>query len=172
LEPSGIGAEDVEQAAPQDTLELWRKLKGLPAQQTDHFLRAGNAYQIARRMWPDQKTAYAAFMVVACESLKPASRRNDGCNIYDVVEGLLGASAAQQLRQLHVAPQRVRNQHLHRGELVGDELAPILLQNLFGDPSFWDTAETLTRTTRTCLIEWLRSGGRYALKRRPTTPKR
>jgi len=172
LERLGISSEDVEQAVPQDTLDLWQKFKDLPAEERDHFLRAGNAYQIARSMWPDQRTAYAAFMVVACESLKPAGRRSDDWNIYDVVEGLLGASEAQQLRQLRLAPQRVRSRHLHRGELAAGELVPILLQSYFGDPSFHDTASALTRTTRTCLIEWLRQGGRYTLKRHHTTARR
>jgi hypothetical protein len=106
-------------------------------------------------------------MVVACESLKPAGRRNDNGNISTVVEGLLDTSEAQQLRQLRLAPQRVRSQHLHRGELAGGELVPFLLQKDFGDPAFDDTVSTLTRTTRTCLIEWLRRGGRYTLKRPP-----
>jgi hypothetical protein len=167
LEQSGIRAEDLEQAVPQDTVDLWQKYTDLPAAQRSHFLRAGNAYQIARSMWPDQRTAYAAFMVVACESLKPAGRRNDNGNISTVVEGLLDTSEAQQLRQLRLAPQRVRSQHLHRGELAGGELVPFLLQKDFGDPAFDDTVSTLTRTTRTCLIEWLRRGGRYTLKRPP-----
>lgn len=172
LERLGISAEDVEEAVPQDTVDLWERLRGLPAGQRDRFLRAGNAYQIARSMWPDQRTAYAAFMVVACESLKPPGRRYDDCNIYDVVEGLLGTPEAQQLRQLRLAPQRVRSRHLHRGELAAGELVPILLERHFGDPSFHDTASTLTRITRTCLIEWLRRGGRYTLKRPRATARR
>jgi hypothetical protein len=164
IERSGIWPDDVEQQVPQDIADLWQKFTDLPAEQRDHFLRAGNAYQIACSMWPDQRTAYAAFMVVACESLKPAGRHKDKRNIYDVVEDLLGASEAQQLRQLPLNPQGVRDQHLHRGELAGGELVPIILQSHFGDPSFHDTVSVLTRTTRTCLIEWLRRGGRYTLK--------
>ena len=163
IERSGIWPEDVEQEVPLDIEDLWQKFTDLPAEQRDHFLRAGNAYQMARSMWPDQMTAYAAFMVVACESLKPPGRRKDKRNIYDVVEGLLGASEAQQLRQLPLNPQGVRDQHLHRGELAGGELVPIILQSYFGDPSLHNTVSVLTRIARTCLIEWLRRSGRYTL---------
>lgn len=171
LEQMGIRSEDHEQAVPQDVQDLWRRFNDLPAAQRGQFLRAGNAYQIARSMWPDQKTAYAAFMVVACESLKPAGRGAEKRNVYDVVEGLLGATEAQQLRQLRLAPQRVRSRHLHRGELVGGELVQILLQSFFGDPSFDTTLSALTQTTRVCLIEWLRCGGRYTLKRPRSTAR-
>jgi hypothetical protein len=61
---------------------------------------------------------------------------------------------------LPLNPQGVRDQHLHRGELAGGELVPIILQNDFGDPSFHDTVSVLTRIARTCLIEWLWRGGR------------
>jgi hypothetical protein len=117
-------------------------------------------------------TAYAAFMVVACESLKPAGRRFDAWNLYDVVEGLLGAPEARELRQLHLAPQRVRSRHLHRGELAAGELVPFLLQQQFSDPSFRETASALARITRACLIEWLRQGGTYALTRRGMRSRR
>lgn len=53
LERLGIWPDDVEQSAPQDTVELWRKFKELPAKLQDQFLRAGNAYKIARSMWPE-----------------------------------------------------------------------------------------------------------------------
>jgi len=172
VERLGIGPEDREQAVPQDTVELWQKFRNLPSAQRDQFLRAGNAYQIARSMWPNQRTAYAAFMVVACESLKSTGRRYEACNAYDVVEGLLGASEAHELRQLRLAPQRVRSRHLHRGELVADELVPFLLQQHFGDPSFHETASALARITRACLIEWVRRGGTYALAARRGGPRR
>lgn len=171
LERSDI-SEDVEQAVPEDVVDLWRMFRDLPAERRDQFLRAGNAYQIALSMWPDQGTACAAFMVVACESLKPSGKRHDERNIYDVVEGLLGASEVKQLRQLRRDPQRVRSRHLHRGELAAGELVPILRWGDFGDPSFDETISKLTRTTRTCLIEWLRKGGQYELKRPPVRARR
>ena len=69
-------------------------------------------------------------MVVACESLKPAGRRYEASNVYDVVEGLLGAAETRELRQLRLAPQRIRSRHLHRGELAAGELVPFLLQDI------------------------------------------
>jgi hypothetical protein len=172
LERSGIWPDDVEQAAPEDVVQLWQEFRGLAPRERDQFLRAGNAYLIARSMWSDQRTAYAAFMVVACESLKPQARHYNAWNVYDVVEGLLGASEARHLHELRLAPQGVRNRHLHRGELAAGELVPFLLQQHFGDPSFHETASTLARITRACLIEWLRQGGTYELKRRRVTSRR
>lgn len=172
LERSGIWPDDVEQAVPEDVVRLWQQLRDLAPRERDQFLRAGNAYLIARSMWPDQRTAYAAFMVVACESLKPIGRRYEASNVYDVVEGLLGAAEARELRQLRLAPQRVRSRHLHRGELVAGELVPFLLQQHFGDPSFHETASALARITRACLIEWLGRGGTYAVTRRHIESRR
>ena len=109
----------------------------------------------------------------SCHRPPPHDKRFEKRNVYHVVEGLLGANEAQQLRQLHLAPQQVRSGHLHRGELVGGELVQILMQSYFGDPSFDMTLSVLTQTTRACLIEWLRCGGRYTLKRpRATAPHR
>jgi hypothetical protein len=162
LEASGINVEDEERSVPADIDDLWLRLSALSVDLRDQFLRSANAYYIARSMWPDQKTAYAAFMVVACEALKPAGRRSDHWNVYDVVEALLGSREAQRLRQLPHAPQRVRSGHLHRGQLAGDEFIPFLLQTHFRDPSFDEMLSALTRTARMCLIEWLRRGGRYA----------
>ena|SRR5437870_9000000 len=62
-------------------------------------------------------------------------------------------------------PQRVRSKHLHRGELLGGELLPILIQNPFEDPSFREMLDELSRISRTCLIEWLRCKGEYELIR-------
>jgi len=171
LERWGVSMAEVEQAVPQDIQDLWRKFTRLPDEERDQFLRAGNAYVIARSMWPDQMTAYMAFMVVACESLKPTGKRYDKCNMYDVVEGLLGDTEAQKLRQLRLAPQRVRSRHFHRGQLAAGELASILLRSHFADPSFSDAASALTRTTRTCLIEWLRRDGRYPCNPPPAERK-
>ncbi len=77
LGPTGIWPDMHEQWVPADIEQLWRTFIGLPAPKREHFLRAGNAYLIARSMWPDQRTAYAAFLVVACEALKPSGKRHD-----------------------------------------------------------------------------------------------
>src|SRR5262249_24132359 len=70
LGPTGIWADMHEQWVPADIEELWGIFTRLPSFKREHFLRAGNAYLIARSMWPDQRTAYAVFLVVACEALK------------------------------------------------------------------------------------------------------
>jgi hypothetical protein len=164
LEPLGIRLDDNEKRIPHDTSDLWRQLTFLPPEKREHFLRAGNAYGIARSMWPDQCTAYLAFLVVACESLKPVGKRHNKAKISAVVEGLLGTAEADQLRQLQLVPQRLRDDHFHRGELAAGELVSFLLQSHFGDPSFREAADALDRTTRLCLIEWLRRDGEYDLK--------
>jgi len=166
LELPGVNVDHTEQAVPHDTVELWQNLNGLGREKRAQFLKAGNAYQIAGSLWPDQQTAWAAFLVVACESLKPPGERYDNCNIYDVVEALVGQTESRGLREVRLAPQRVRSLHLHRGELAAGELVPALRQRYFDDPSFQDTAFQLARTARTCLIEWLRKGGDYTLRPR------
>jgi len=156
-----------EQWVPADIEELWRTFTALPASKREHFLRAGNAYLVARSMWPDQRTAYAAFLVVACEALKPIGKRYDKVNVYDVVTSLLSLSEAERLRKHSAPPQQVRSKHLHRGELAAGELLPILIHDYFADPSFDEMLGDLTRVCRVCLIEWLRCGGKYTLVRMP-----
>jgi len=161
LGPDGILSDMHEQWVPEDIEELWLTFTGLSASKRDHFLRAGNAYQIARSMWPDQRTAYVAFLVVACEALKPIGKQYDSRGIYDVVASLLSQSEAEQLYQDF--PEVVRHKLLHRGELAAGELLPILVQDYFADPSFDQLLRELTRVCRMCLIEWLRRGGTYKL---------
>lgn len=163
LGPTGIRSDIHEQWVPADIEELWRTFTGLSTSKREHFLRAGNAYLIARSMWPNQRTAYAIFLVVACEALKPSGRRYNQANIYDVVASLINPSEVELLRGLSVQPQHVRNKHVHRGELASDELLPILIPNPFQDPSFDDTISELSRVSRVCLIEWLRCKGDYKL---------
>jgi len=159
----GIWPDTREQWVPADIEELWRAFTALPPAKREQFLRAGNAYLIARSMWPEQRTAYAAFLVVACEALKPAGKRYDWMNVYDVVTSLVSPGEAQQLRGLSFHPQRVRSKHVHRGELAADELLPMLIHNYFKDPSFDEMLDKLSRISRVCLIEWLRCGGQYKI---------
>jgi hypothetical protein len=156
-----------EQWVPADIEQLWRTFTGLPAPKREHFLRAGNAYLIAQSMWPDQRTAYGAFLVVACEALKPIGGRYDKVNVYDVVASLLSPSEAERLRKHSAPPQQVRSKHLHRGELAAGELLPILIHDYFADPSFDEMLRELSRVCRVCLIEWLRCRGDYTLVRLP-----
>jgi hypothetical protein len=167
LGQTGIWPDMHEQWVPADIEQLWRIFAGLPTHNREHLLRAGNAYLIARSMWPDQRTAYAAFLVVACEALKPSGKRHDKANVYDVVASLITPSDGERLRALSVPPQRVRSKHVHRGELAAGELLPMLIHNPFKDPSFDEMINELSRISRVCLIEWLRCKGDYKLVRLP-----
>lgn len=163
LGPYGIWPDMHEQWVPADIEELWRLFNDLPPSKQDHFLRAGNAHLLAQSMWPDQRTAYAAFLVVACEALKPSGRQYDKLNLYDVVASLLSLNEAEALRR-H-SPQRVRSKHLHRGDLAAGEFLPILIHDYFADPSFDAMLRELSRVCRVCLVEWLRCKGEYKLDR-------
>lgn len=165
LGPYGITSDMHERWVPGDIEELWRRFMTLPPAKRDHLLQAGNAYMTAQLMWPSQRTAYAAFLVVACEALKPTGRRYDRMNVYDVVASLVGAGEAQQLRQLSHHPQKVRSEHLHRGKLSAGELLPMLMHDHFMDPSFDEMLRILARVCRICLIEWLRCEGKYEVIR-------
>ncbi len=167
LGPRGIRSDMHEIWVPGDIEELWRSFMALPPTKRDHLLRAGNAYSIAQFMWPDQRTAFAAFLVVACETLKPIGKTSDRLNVYDVVASLVSPNEAQGLRQLAFQPQQVRSKHLHRGELVAGELLPMISDDHFRDPSFDEMLGIFSRISRICLIEWLRLGGKYMVVRLP-----
>lgn len=165
LGPYGISADMREEWVPADIEQLWNAFVQLPTPKREHLLRAGNAHLIARSMWPDQRTAYAAFLVVACEALKPPGKRHDRMNIYDVVASLVGIGDAQLLRQAALHPQKVRSEHFHRGKLAAGEFLPLLMQDHFRDPSFDETLRILSQVCRVCLIEWLRCEGTYKIVR-------
>jgi len=165
LGPYGIWPDMQEEWVPADIEQLWESFLRLPNPKSTQLLHAGNAYLIAQSMWPDQRTAYAAFLVVACEALKPTGRRYDRMNVYDVVASLVGVGDAAQLRRLSLHPQKVRSEHLHRGKLSAGELLPMLMHNHFMDPSFDEMLRILARVCRICLIEWLRREGKYEVIR-------
>jgi hypothetical protein len=152
---------------PDDIEELWGAFRALPAAKREQLLRAGNAYLLAGSMWPDQRTAYATFLVVACEALKPPGKRYDRLNLYDVVAGLIGVEDAARLRKLAVPPQQVRSRLVHRGTLAADEFLSMLVYDDFVDPSFDEMLRELSQASRICLIEWLRRGGEYKIPKRP-----
>lgn len=162
LGPFGIRSQDHERWVPGDIEELWEKWNRLPADKGQQLMRAGNAYLLAQSMWPEQRTAYGAFLVVACEALKPTGRRFDRWNVYNVVQSILGDSYADELRQLDVKPQDARSGLVHRGELLSDELEPMLTHDYFADPSHDEMLRLLSTIARTCLIEWLRQEGNFA----------
>ena len=64
-------------------------------------------------------------------------------------------------------PQDVRSQHFHRGSVYDEELAPRFGNFYFEDPTFDQLLKSLHDNSRICLVEWLRLGGRYNLRRLP-----
>jgi hypothetical protein len=163
----GITSDMNELWVPADIEQLWNHFVRLPDSRQEQLLRSDNAYLIAKSMWPDQRAAYATFLVVACEALKPIGKRYDQLNAYDVIASLLNPNEAQRLREQSVHPQKVRSGHLHRGELAAGELAPMVMHDYFMDPSFDEMLRALTAITRQCLIEWVRHGGSYKAVRCP-----
>ncbi len=157
----GIGTDDTAVRIPSDVTSLWQAFRALSEDQRTQYLNACNAYAIAQSLWPDQRTAYSAFLVVACEALKPTGKRFDKARLYDVVASLIDVDTAEALRQLKRAPQTVRSNHLHRGVLAAEDLTGLMATDPFQDPSFDEMLTTLAQVTRICLIEWLRRGGRY-----------
>jgi hypothetical protein len=151
-------------SAPQDAISLWQQIQSLPGPLRRQFLEAGNAFWIAQSFWPDHRTAFASFLVVSCEALKPARRRFEAANIYDVVNSLRDRASADAFRTLSVHPQEIRSGHFHRGRVVDEELAPRFGTNYFEDPSFDELLRSLHENCRICLIEWLRRDGNYKLQ--------
>jgi hypothetical protein len=165
---SGIWPDMRERSIPDDFESLWSTFSTLPPKLRNQFLQSGNAYSIANSMWPDQRTTYAVFLVVACEALKPVSKKYDRMNIYDVISSLCGVPEAQRFREMALHPQQVRNQHVHRGKLAADELFPMFINDDFRDPTFDNMLRELVTICRTCMIEWLRCKGSYRVVRLPT----
>jgi hypothetical protein len=171
LGPVGITTDMTEMWVPEDTEQLWARLVALSSDRRQQFLQAGNAFLVGQFLWPEQRTAFAAFVVMACEALKPSGRAFDKMNLYDVVASLLSRREAEALRKrdrLH--PQGVRSALVHRGELEDRELSPRILHDSFGDPSFDEMLRHLTTVVRICFIEWLRKGGNYTPIRLSPTP--
>jgi hypothetical protein len=151
---------DIDQErAPDDIEVLWNTLLALDPNRRSQFLRAASAYSVALHLTHIQPSAHATFLVVACEALKPSGTRYDNMNVYGVVAALLGSQAADDLRGLAAPPQRMRNEHVHRGSLHGGEFGASCFVDFFGDPSFREMQMKLAPTTRACLVEWLRRRG-------------
>ena len=158
LGPYGISSD--KQLVPNDIESLWNQFTVLSPVLKEQFLRAGNVLKAADALWPEHRTGYVALHVVACEALKPPGHRYDKWNAYNVIEDLMGAAAANRLRQYVTHPQGVRSKHFHRGELSGGELLSAISNDIFKDPTFDTMMRDLTSVSRVCIIEWLRLGGR------------
>lgn len=174
----GISIDETEKWIPQDLEALWHAFICLPISLRERFLRAGNLLLAAHSLWPEHRTGYAAFHVVACEALKPPGKRYEDWNFYHVVEALVGTVAANHLKQFSVHPQKARSQHFHRAGLFAGELLTTFPQELFKDPSFDTMMRELVKTSRICLIEWLRKGGDFgsyrpvSQRRKPNLPSK
>ena len=156
-----------QQSVPEDTAALWNQLQSLHPALHRQVLEAGNAFTIAQSLWPDQRTAFASFLVVACEALKPTSRKYRRANIYDVIASFQGPAAAEALRKLEPHPQDLRSEHFHRGKVVAEELAPRFGTDYFADPGFDDLLRALWEACHVCLTEWLRRAGAYKFQWMP-----
>lgn len=154
-------------SVPQDSASLWQQLQSLPSGLRRQFLEAGNAYRNAQSFWPEQRTAYASFLVVSCEALKPQGRKSDAANMYDVITSLRSKTSAEELRALSLHPQDVRSKHFHRGLVFDEELAPQFGTSHFEDPTFDKLLNALHMNARICLVEWLLLGGQYKLRWSP-----
>lgn len=161
----GTSISEQEYSPPADTVQLWQAFNALSRESREQFVRAGRAWQVALSLSSEHPTASAAFMVVACEALKPVEKRFDRHNIYHVVEALLGKPTADRLRSQRFQPQQMRSRHFHRGELAGSELAPLLMMSTFTDPSFDEAHRFLANVTPAAIIEWLRANGKVSLSK-------
>ncbi|MCZ6861548.1 MAG: hypothetical protein O7I42_14955 [Alphaproteobacteria bacterium] len=155
---------------PADVLDLWQAFSQLQIERRRQFLQVGSMWQLALSLDEDHETMRFALMVAACEALKPSDRQFRDRNIYGVVEGLLGSSNAEFLRE-QLQAQDVRDAHLHSGEFRGDEFAKHIVMSSFQDPTFGFAGRDLRRITQASIIEWLRLGGIFTIPTRKRQKK-
>lgn len=171
----GITTSDSEQCPPEDIVSLWRTFSGLTRERRQEFLQSGSLYQLALTLFPKFRTASFAFLVAACEALKPEGDEFREHNAYGVIEALLGKDVADRLRSHPVRAQDVRSVHFHRGEFRADEFVPRYFLTSFDDPTFDEGLRHLTRVASNAVIEWLKRGGVVVLqpvRRRPTLKRK
>jgi hypothetical protein len=159
----GIDGTQTELHLPGDILDLWRTFTGLPPDRRQQFLQVGSMWQLALSLDHDYQTARFAWMVVACEVLKPPDPQFRDHNIYHVVEALLGKPVANQLQEQWFRPQNIRNVHLHRGEFRGSEFVQHAMMSSFQDPTFDHACSVLYQIVQAAIIEWLRQRGTFTL---------
>jgi len=159
----GITAMDTEIQVPDDMGALWEAFERLANNRRRDFLQAGSLYQLAFGFYKNFRTASFAFMVAACEALKPPGRDFEHNNAYDVIEVLLGKAIADDLRAHRVRPQDVRSVQFHRGEFRADEFIPRDFASSFHDPSFDEATRQIFRTAQAAIIEWLKCAGVLSL---------
>jgi hypothetical protein len=126
-------------------------------------------WQLALSLGHEFETARFAWMVAACEVLKPPGPQFRDHNIYHVVEALLGKPTADLLQEQWFRPQDVRNAHLHRGEFRGSEFIQHAMMSSFQDPTFDQASRELYQIAQAAIIELLRKRSLFTmlpLKRR------
>jgi hypothetical protein len=156
-----------EVALPSDSHELWASYCGLSPTNRRQFSQAAAKFQEALYLLTFRPTLSFSLLVAACEALKPREEKYDNNNHEYVVKELLGRAISKKMRLcfsnaglLHEkSAQRIRNQHLHRGDWFGDELHLRLAAHSFDDPTFNEAARFMRRVTQAALIEWLRRAG-------------
>lgn len=100
----GIDGTQTEIHLPEDIVDLWQAFAGLPPDRRRQFLQVGSMWQLALSLGHEYQTARFAWMVAACEVLKPADPQFRDHNIYHVVEGLLGKPTADLLQEQWFRP--------------------------------------------------------------------
>jgi hypothetical protein len=120
-------------------------------------------WQLALSLTHEHETARFAFMVAACEALKPRADVYRDHNIYQVIEALLGKSAVDRLQQRALRPQDVRNAFLHSGELHGSEFLQRAMMSSYQDPTFDEALRELWQIAQAGIVEWLSRGGSFSM---------
>lgn len=167
----GIDGTRTEEHLPEDIVELWQKFAALPTERRQQFLQVGSMWQLALSLGNEYQTARFAWMVAACEALKPLDAEYRKHNIYHVVEALLGKHKADLLQEQWFRPQEVRNVHLHSGEFRGSEFVYHMMMSSFQDPTFDQACRELYQIAQATIIGWLLCDGVFtmsAIRRRKT----
>jgi hypothetical protein len=160
----GIDGTKNEEHVAQDIVSLWQAFTELSADRRKQFLQVGSMWQLALSLGHEYQTARFAWMVVACEALKPPGPQFRNHNIYHVAEALLGKPTADLLQEEWFSPQDVRNAHLHRGELRGSEFVQHAMMSSFRDPTFDRAFTVLYQIAQGAIIEWLRQRGTFTMR--------
>jgi hypothetical protein len=170
----GPDGSQTELHLPAEVVDLWRAFQGLPPDLRRQYLEVGSMWQLAVSLTHEYETARFAFMVAACEALKPRADVYRDHNIYQVVEALLGKPIADRLQQRTLRPQDVRSAFLHSGKLHGSEFLQRAMMSSYQDPTFDQTQRELWEITQAAIIEWLRRSGTFTMpvKARKTSLRR
>jgi hypothetical protein len=158
-----VGPGNNEQGVPADISNLWQVFMRLPLDRRRQFLQVGSMWQVALSLGHEHETSRFAWMVAACEALKPPERQYKDHNVYQVIESLLGNQLAGLLKEQWFQAQRVRSAHFHSGEFRGSEFAPHSWMSSFQDPTFGQAFRVLTQIAPAAIIEWLMRSGTFTM---------